>query len=637
MDKEANILYENIKQQKPFCFIKLNDGECNSILNKDVTLSRGFEQSDSIMSNKLRECLLYEDKNYYKGLPCNNCYKGMRESINEIIKSKSNSTNIFNANCLINSNTDKTINIIKTYLPSREIIIVASEEMVNNINELEKLNIIVSKCFQVTNKNAFKNNYDSIKDKWREINNNSVVICLCGPLGRILCKEWYENNNSLTCLELGSFFDPLINNKSYLYHTGTLHYCDICNPTNSSSDCLLIDLIPNKIYKECYYFNNFETALEFYRGNIEKTIKNFNNILYNDPNYKIPEPKENKLDKYKKLNKEQLFNICNDLYEKQNFIEYDVASKLYLDYFKEINDKEKQKIIFLNGCRNFNTDKEKAICDYETLYNDNECDEEIRKFTGWNLDMLYPKNNESIPKIVHLIYFKERELELYNYVCILSMIQHMKDYSFVMYNDIEPTENIYWQKLKNNSKIDFKKHNRPKEFDGFDINYVQYAADITRLELLYEYGGIYMDLDMLILKNFDNLIKNKDFYISYESGKDDSVLINSILISKPKNEFIKIWLDSFKTGLRMNKWAYHISKQNKYLLDTNKSYLIKYNIEILDSKYFFNFRWTDIDKFQNIKDNITQDMYGIHLFDTILKDTLKNNIFFDKYKLIDFP
>ncbi|MBT3407153.1 hypothetical protein HN415_00560 [Candidatus Woesearchaeota archaeon] len=87
----------------------------------------------------------------------------------------------------------------------------------------------------------------------------------------------------------------------------------------------------------------------------------------------------------------------------------------------------------------------------------------------------------------------------------------------------------------------------------------------------------------------------------------------------------------------MNKWAYHISKQNKYLLDTNKSYLIKYNIEILDSKYFFNFRWTDIDKFQNIKDNITHDMYGIHLFDTILKDTLKNNIFFDKYKLIDFP
>ena len=53
-------------------------------------------------------------------------------------------------------------------------------------------------------------------------------------------KEWFEKNKSLTCLELGSYFDPLLNNKSYMYHTGNLLYCNICNPSQNASNCALL-------------------------------------------------------------------------------------------------------------------------------------------------------------------------------------------------------------------------------------------------------------------------------------------------------------------------------------------------------------------------------------------------------------
>jgi hypothetical protein len=40
----------------------------------------------------------------------------------------------------------------------------------------------------------------------------SLVFVSCGPLGRILTKEWFEWDRSLTILEVGSVFDPMTQN-----------------------------------------------------------------------------------------------------------------------------------------------------------------------------------------------------------------------------------------------------------------------------------------------------------------------------------------------------------------------------------------------------------------------------------------
>jgi predicted negative regulator of RcsB-dependent stress response len=56
---------------------------------------------------------------------------------------------------------------------------------------------------------------------------------------------------------------------------------------------------------------------------------------------------------------------------------------------------------------------------------------------------------------------------------------------------------------------------------------------------------------------------------------------------------------------------------------------LKYNINILESKYFFPFRWEERDKFENIEEYLNEDVYGIHLFETILGDVLINNKFWN--------
>ena len=106
MDK-SSILYENLEKNIPFCFIKMNDGEISAVFNVDASLSRGDERSSYKMSLKLKDCLEYNHNNYYIGLPCSLCYNEYYNKTIQLIESKES---WLNANVLINTNVDNTLN-----------------------------------------------------------------------------------------------------------------------------------------------------------------------------------------------------------------------------------------------------------------------------------------------------------------------------------------------------------------------------------------------------------------------------------------------------------------------------------------------------------------------------------------------
>ena len=902
---KVDILYNNLENNTPFCFIKMNDGEIAAVMNHNgASLSRGDESSTFEMSEKLKECLKYEHEHYYIGLPCSLCYNTYyNEAIQYVKMNDSNelNPNVLNANILINTNIDTTIDVLKKTMKNKRIVVVTNENNSKNLYKLDALNIIPYKTIIVSNSNAFTNNYEKVKDEFKTFNDGDVVICLCGPLGRILCYEWFKYNNTLTCLELGSMFDPLLKNKAYLYHTGIHKYCDECFPSNEANDCSLLSLCNEDIYKECYYFNEKKSYYSFYNYNIVKIRKNNQIRLEKEPNnpflLKIKELCENKdrivkldlnnhdgifeisnivprenpkpfyivyhiaavntewihltfksynklvdsgilddehlkcakisylgpesnikllksiwshpkvevinfgenvklyefpainlikticdnedcnilyfhckgtlhksgaiddwieyleyfviekykhcLDKlidydivscnyypesggpyykpstypfslntrhysgnfwwrnssnikaldrlkynndtqidryvaefwvtknydaklwsyyvssmnfgekheplkrsiyeglehldlnfyientYKQYNKDELFDICSRCYGNGYLSKLNYVCDVYLKYFEHLNDENTQTVKFFSGYANFCKNQKKAKKILKSLYNSEIIKEDRRNFTKFNLDMLYPNISGPIPKLVHLIYFKGIDFAKYHYACVLSIVKHMPDYKIIIYNDVEPIHNAYWDKIK--KYVTIEKTEPPSHFDDFPLKYIQYKADVIRLEKLYEHGGIYLDLDLLVIKNFEHIINSgSDFYLSEENSKSGDLLINCFLASKPKNKFILKWLETFKSGLRMNNWAYHIRNSNKLLLDNNKHYMLKYKIKILNSELFLPFPWTERDKFINIKENLNDNIHGIHLFETILHNELANNSYIDE-------
>ena len=620
MDK-SYILYDKLLNNKPFCFIKINDGEMNALKdNPEEYISRGDEKVSPLLTEKMRSLLEYKHPDYYIGIPCSICYNDYHNKALAIINdTKFCSTNVLNANILINTNTDKTLEVLTKSLKEKKIAIITNENNFKNIRKLEIYNIIPYISIVVPEKFAFESIYSSLTSDF--LDQCDTIICLCGPLGRVLCKEWFEKNNALTCLELGSLFDPLLKNKAYLYHTGLHRYCNECYASNKALDSSMMSHCSFNIIKEHYYFDTFDKNYAFYNANYNKIMKNMciHNNKENDVNYmkeiiNLYNNKNNTLqitlieqnniiaiDDYRNNSISQMYEKIREFYTHKHIYKLTIICDLYINYFKDYDDERINSVYFYSGFANFNM----------------------------NRQQLYPKNNNIIPKLIHLICIGNMKFLNFHYNCIISMKNAMPEYKIIVYTDSPPIDNSFWNSLLENNIINFERIKVDDCFDGFNLKFVQYKADVLRLNILYEKGGVYLDLDMLIIKNFENIINTgKDLYISKEN-KEGTSLINSFIASKPNNGFIKLWLESFKTGLRVEKWAYHIRDSNRLLLEQNKHYLIKYNIKILEHINFFPFKWTEKEKFINIKDNLTEDIYGVHLFETILQYICINNKYWD--------
>jgi len=66
MDKSDNSYKIILKTKKHlFCFIKMNDGEMNALINPNAGLSRGLDKSSELnVTKNLKEALTYEQENY---------------------------------------------------------------------------------------------------------------------------------------------------------------------------------------------------------------------------------------------------------------------------------------------------------------------------------------------------------------------------------------------------------------------------------------------------------------------------------------------------------------------------------------------------------------------------------------------
>lgn len=71
-----------------------------------------------------------------------------------------------------------------------------------------------------------------------------------------------------------------------------------------------------------------------------------------------------------------------------------------------------------------------------------------------------------------------------------------------------------------------------------------FFSDYIRLKALYEYGGIYLDTDILVRKELPDFFYNADMIIGYAF---DDVVCTAFVMVKPHHPFIKHLLDMFES------------------------------------------------------------------------------------------
>lgn len=130
-----------------------------------------------------------------------------------------------------------------------------------------------------------------------------------------------------------------------------------------------------------------------------------------------------------------------------------------------------------------------------------------------------------IPKIIHLCWLSGDEYPDSIRKCLDSWHEHLPDYDIWLWDtkrfDIHCTK---WTE------------------QAFATKKYAFAADYIRLYALYNYGGIYMDSDVVVYKSFNDLLQ-----LPYFIGEDAVHCFEPAIIgAEPHQEWIKVVLDRYE-------------------------------------------------------------------------------------------
>ena len=99
-----------------------------------------------------------------------------------------------------------------------------------------------------------------------------------------------------------------------------------------------------------------------------------------------------------------------------------------------------------------------------------------------------------IPKVIHYCWFGGSPLPEDANKCLESWKKHCPEYKIIEWNE---------------SNFDINSNCYIKE--AYEAKKYAFVTDYVRLFVMYEYGGIYMDTDVELVKNLDDFLKNHAF------------------------------------------------------------------------------------------------------------------------------
>lgn len=106
-----------------------------------------------------------------------------------------------------------------------------------------------------------------------------------------------------------------------------------------------------------------------------------------------------------------------------------------------------------------------------------------------------------IPKKIHYCWFGGKEKPKSVIKCINSWKKYCLDYEIVEWNENNTDINL----------IPFVKY-------AYEAQKYAFVSDVIRLKAVHDYGGIYLDTDVEVIKNLDELLTN-DAFIGFENNE----------------------------------------------------------------------------------------------------------------------
>ena len=153
-------------------------------------------------------------------------------------------------------------------------------------------------------------------------------------------------------------------------------------------------------------------------------------------------------------------------------------------------------------------------------------------------------------KIIHYVWVGNNPKPKDIKKCMKTWKKHLKDYKIIEWNE---------------SNFDISSHPFVKK--AYEAKKWAYVSDYIRMYAIYNYGGIYLDTDVLVLENFDKFLNNKVF-VGFER---ENYPFTAVFGAEKKNKFIKKLLDYYD-----NLDAYNFDFENNNTISVSNILINEY-------------------------------------------------------------
>lgn len=219
----------------------------------------------------------------------------------------------------------------------------------------------------------------------------------------------------------------------------------------------------------------------------------------------------------------------------------------------------------------------------------------IYKITELDIE---PNDGEIIPRLIHYCWFGGKPMPSLAKRCIRSWNKNLHGYKLMLWNE---------------NSFDIESH--PYTNEAFQAKKWAFITDYVRLYALYNYGGIYLDSDVEILKPIDRFL-NHSAFSSFESPFH---IPTGLMAATKHNYWIKVLLEYYENRHFFDKDGIanltantevitQISKDYFGLRIDNSYQVLKGDVHIYPSDYFCPMNW------QLGKIEVKLDTYAIHHF-----------------------
>ena len=261
---------------------------------------------------------------------------------------------------------------------------------------------------------------------------------------------------------------------------------------------------------------------------------------------------------------------------KNKIIPVDLKYNVSLSTGLDIQESD-AKIIHYAGTKPWNSNETIFYDAWEKLKNEFESDIESIKL---------PK----IPKIIHYCWFGKNEKPLKIQRCLESWQKIMPDYKIIEWNE---------------DNFDINSNQFVKE--AYENKKWAFVTDYVRLWALYNFGGIYMDSDVEVIKPLDEFLYQRAF----TGHETDEMLICATMGAEPRHGWIEYLLSYY------SKAKFDMTANTKIITAMTKPYVekeengftyVKQDVVIYPTDYFCPF------DHKNMKPMMTENTYTIHHF-----------------------